>query len=214
MKDGLAVVVAEYEIPEIQSSVTLTYTINNQGEIQINEKMTAGAEKASNLPRFGMKMRLPLDYEEIEFYGRGPVENYSDRSNAYLIGIYRQSVESQFYPYIRPQETGTHTDLRWFRILDQSCSGLKFFSNASFSASALNYTIESLDEGMEKDQRHSPEVEKADFVELCIDKAQMGLGCINTWGAMPRPEYMIEHSDLDFTFVITPAKYAYPKEIR
>ena len=214
MKDGLAVVVAEYEMPEIQSSLTLTYTINNQGEIQINEKMTAGAEKASNLPRFGMKMRLPLDYEEIEFYGRGPVENYSDRSNAYLIGIYRQSVESQFYPYIRPQETGTHTDLRWFRILDQSCSGLKFFSNASFSASALNYTIESLDEGMEKDQRHSPEVEKADFVELCIDKAQMGLGCINTWGAMPRPEYMIEHSDLDFTFVITPAKYAYPKEIR
>lgn len=105
------------------------------------------SKKVSDMFRFGMQMRMPVNFNEVEYYGRGPVENYSDRNHGAKLGKYRQTVEEQFYPYIRPQETGTKTDIRWWRLLNISGNGLQFVSEAPFSASALNYTIESLDDG-------------------------------------------------------------------
>ena len=210
MKDGLAEVEATYYIPETQTSLVMTYLVNNEGAVRITQKMEAGP--STEIPpmfRFGIRFRLPRDYDTVEYYGRGPVENYIDRNTSTPVGIYRQSVSSQFYPYIRPQETGTRSDLRWWQILDWSCSGLKVYSDAPFSASALEYSMESLDDGDAKDQRHSQEVPKADFTEVCIDKVQMGLGCVNSWGALPRPEYMVEYGDREFSFIISPAVHAY-----
>ena len=97
--------------------------------------------------RFGMQLPMPKEYESIEYYGRGPVENYCDRNHNTLLGIYRQSVDEQFYPYIRPQETGTKTDVRWWKLVNSSRNGLMVEAEAPFSASALHYTIESLDDG-------------------------------------------------------------------
>lgn len=198
---------ADYEMPSVSAKLSLRYAISNKGAIKVTQKMVA--DKNVNVPdlfRFGMQMQMPQAYDKIEYYGRGPAENYSDRNHATFIGRYSQTVSEQFYPYIRPQETGTKTDIRYWRQLNTGGYGLKFVAEAPFSASALNYSIASLDEGIRKIQRHSPEVHQADYINLCIDKAQMGLGCVNSWGALPLPQYRLPYGDYEFTFIIDPVR--------
>ena len=203
------VVNAEYDMKNVSAKLYLTYVINNEGAIKVTQKMTADKNaKVSPMFRFGMQMQMPKCFETVEYYGRGPVENYSDRNHSTDLGIYRQSVNEQFYSYIRPQETGTKTDIRWWKQLNAGGNGLKVVGDAPFSASALHYTICSLDDGEQKDQRHSPEVQKADLTNLIIDKAQMGLGCVNSWGALPLPQYMLPYGDYEFTFILTPVKHS------
>ena len=203
-----AIVQAEYEMKAVKGKLFLTYVINNEGAVKVTQKMEAGKEeKVSDMFRFGMQMQMPENFNEVEYYGRGPVENYADRNHSTLIGKYRQTVAEQFYPYIRPQETGTKTYLRWWRVLNISGNGLQFVGDAPFSASALNYSIESLDDGVQKDQRHSPEVAKAPFTNLCIDKVQMGLGCVNSWGTLPLEKYRVPYQDYEFSFILTPVRH-------
>ena len=204
-ENGTIVVEAGYEMPDVSAKLYLTYVINNTGEIKVTQKMVAGeAEKVPDMFRFGMQMQMPDEFYRINYYGRGPVENYSDRNHATDLGIYRQTVAEQFYPYIRPQETGTKTDIRWWRQLNEAGSGLQFVAEAPFSASALNYTIESLDDGLNKDQRHSPEVIPVDYTNLCIDKAQLGLACENSWGAIAYPQYRLPYGNYEFSFIMKP----------
>ena len=207
MKDGLAVVSAEYEMPSVSAGtkLQLTYEINNRGAVKVNQKLVAekGA-KVSNIFRFGMQMVMPKSFEYISYYGRGPVENYIDRKCATELGVYNQTVTDQFYAYIRPQENGNKTDIRWWKQLNEAGRGLQFVAEAPFSASALHYTIESLDSGWEKKQEHSNEVEPADLTNFLIDKVQMGLGCVDSWGAIPREEYMLPYGDYEFTFIMQP----------
>lgn len=203
--EGLAVVKAEYDMPDVSGKLIMTYVVNNVGEVKVTEDFKADASaNVSDLYRFGMQMPMPAEFDEIEFYGRGPGENYADRNNSADLGLYRQKVADQFYPYIRPQETGNKTDIRFWRQLDKSGDGLEIVAAAPFSASALNYTMESLDDGEEKEQRHSELVEKADLTNLLIDKAQMGLGCIDSWGALPLEQYRLPYGDYKFTFKLTP----------
>ena len=203
IEDGLVVVRAQYDMRAVSSKLHLTYRINNQGSIEVTQKMTAGADaKAPELFRFGMQLQMPLLMDRIEYYGRGPIENYSDRNNSTDLGIYKQTVEEQFYPYIRPQENGNKTDIRWWKQTNAGGRGIKIRSVAPFSASALNYSIESLDDGPSKGQRHSQQIPKVDYTNLCIDKVQMGLGSVNSWGAMPRDEYRLPHQDYEFQFVM------------
>ena len=204
-KDGQIVVYADYDMKSVSAKLNLTYVINNKGAIKVTQKMTVDPQaKVSPMFRFGMQMQMPKSFETVEYYGRGPVENYSDRNHCTDLGIYRQSVDEQFYSYIRPQETGTKTDIRWWKQLNAASRGLQIVADAPFSASALHYTIESLDDGWGKEQRHSPEVKEADLTNLCIDKAQMGLGCVNSWGAWPLPQYQLPYADYEFSFVLTP----------
>lgn len=208
IEDGLAIVNAAYEMKSVSARLLLTYTINNQGTVKVTQRMTTDKEaKVSPMFRFGMQLQMPQTFETVTYYGRGPVENYADRNHSTPIGIYYQTVDEQFYPYIRPQETGTKTDIRWWSMLNPAGSGLKITAAAPFSASALHYTVESLDDGEAKDQRHSPEIQKAPFINLLIDKAQMGLGCVNSWGALPLPQYMLPYEDYEFTFILSPVKY-------
>lgn len=203
-----AIIDAEYDMKAVGGKLSLNYIINNKGEVKVTQKMTTGTDqKAPGLFRFGMQLQMPVNFNEVEYYGRGPIENYSDRNQSALVGKYRQTVEEQFYPYIRPQETGNKTDIRWWRLLNISGNGLQFVGDAPFSASALNYTIASLDDGANKDQRHSPEVEKANFTNFCIDKVQMGLACVNSWGAMPLEKYRIPYQNYEFSFIMTPVKH-------
>ena len=199
------VVNAEYDMKNVSAKLYLTYVINNEGAIKVTQKMTADKNaKVSPMFRFGMQMQMPKCFETVEYYGRGPVENYSDRNHSTDLGIYRQSVDEQFYSYIRPQETGTKTDIRWWKQTNKGGNGLMFVAEAPFSASALNYSIESLDDGVQKDQRHSELVPKVDYTNLCIDKVQMGLGCVNSWGALPLEQYRLPYGDYEFTFIMTP----------
>ncbi|MDH6312240.1 beta-galactosidase [Parabacteroides sp. PFB2-10] len=207
--DGLVVIKAEYDMEAVKAKLYLTYAINNEGAIKVTQQMVADkSEKVSNLFRFGMQMQMPKTMDHIQFYGRGPIENYSDRNNVTDIGIYRQSVDEQFYSYIRPQETGAKTDVRWWNQTNRGGNGLQFVSEAPFTASALHYSIESLDDGMEKEQNHSELVPQIDYTNFCIDKVQMGLACVNSWGALPLSQYTIPYQDMEFTFIIQPVKSA------
>ena len=172
--------------------------------------MTAGdTDGVSDMFRFGLRFAMPACYDTVEFYGKGPFENYSDRQHAALTGLYRQSVEEQFYPYIRPQETGTKAGLRWWKILDASGVGLKFFSDGPFFASALEYSIEMLDDGNAKHNRHPSDLEKSGMTEICIDKAQAGLGCIDSWGALPLEKYRLHYGDYEFILIMQPVEHQF-----
>lgn len=206
-ENNQVVVEAAYDMPDVSAKLNLTYVISNAGAVKVTQKLVADKEaKVSNLFRFGMRMAMPRSFDTVEYYGRGPIENYIDRNHSTDLGVYRQSVNEQFYSYIRPQETGTKTDIRWWKMLDRSGSGVQIVAEAPFSASALHYTIESLDEGLRKQQGHSPEVEESDLTELCIDKVQMGLGCEDSWGRIARPEYLLPYGDYEFTFIFTPVR--------
>lgn len=204
-ENGMMLVSADYFIKQINGQLRLTYLINNQGAVKVTQKLTADKSvKAPDMFRFGMRMQMPHEMNQINYYGRGPVENYIDRNNAADINHYTQVVDEQFYPYIRPQETGTKTDIRWWKQTDRGGKGLEFVSDAPFSASALHYTMEALDDGIQKEQRHSEFVDKSPYVNICIDKIQMGLGCINSWQALPLEKYRIRYDDYRFSFIMRP----------
>lgn len=207
------IVEATYDMPTVSAKLDLTYVINNAGAIKVTQKMTADKNaKVSNMFRFGMQMPMPKSFEHIEYYGRGPVENYIDRKGNAQLAVYRQTVDEQFYPYIRPQENGTKSDIRWWRMLDAAGDGIEVIAADPFSASALHYTIHSLDDGKRKDQRHSQEVKEADLTNFCLDKVQMGLGCEDSWGRIARPEYQVPYGDYEFTFIMTPVRHGFEVE--
>ena len=199
------IVESTHELPEVSAELKLTYVINNEGAIKITQKLVADKNaEIPNMFRFGMQLQMPRSFDRVEYHGRGPVENYIDRKYSADLGIYRQTVSEQFYPYIRPQETGTKTDIRWWKTMNAAGHGLKVVAETPFSASALHYTIDSLDEGDYKNQGHSPEIEEANLTNLCIDKIQAGLGCEDSWGRIARPEYQVPYGNYEFTFILTP----------
>ena len=205
LSDGVAVVTARYDLRRVTGRLEIEYRIDNAGEILIRQTLHAAADKGEpDLLRFGMRMRMPAAYDCIDYYGRGPWENYADRKDGALIGRYRQTVDEQFYPYIRPQETGTKSDVRRWRQHDIAGRGVEITASEPFSASALHYAQEALDEGLTKQQGHSQEIEPDDAVWLCIDKAQYGLGCIDSWGALPLREYRMPYGNYEFEFKIRP----------
>ena len=156
--------------------------------------------------RFGMVMNLPYQMDKSQWFGRGPVENYCDRKYSQNVGIYSSTADEMFFPYVRPQETGTMGDIRWWNQSDNNGAGLRVEADKLFSASALHYNISDLDEGEEKDQRHSPSVPKSKFTNLCIDLKQAGVGGVDSWGedGRARKGYRVEYQDYDFTFSISP----------
>ena len=206
-KNVNAVVKAVYDMPDVKAALTITYTIAPDGTMGVEQTMDATeGEKVSDMFRFGMLMQLPFQMDNSTFYGRGPIENYIDRKGSQNVGIYSQTAEEQFFPYIRPQETGTESDVRWVQQTDKAGKGFRITSGNLFSASALHYSIDDLDDGEEKDQRHSYEVPQSKYTELCIDKEQFGVGGENSWGAWPLPQHRLGYADKTFSFVISPVK--------
>ena len=207
-EQGVATVTARYALEHTGGTLTLEYRIDNAGEIAVREALEADGSRngVPDLMRFGMRLRMPAAFDRIDYYGRGPWENYADRKDGALLGRYRQTVEEQFYPYIRPQETGTKSDVRRWRQHDIAGRGVEITAAAPFSASALHYAQEALDEGLSKRQGHSPEVEADDAVWLTIDKAQYGLGGIDSWGQITEPEFRLPYGDYEFHFLIRPVR--------
>ena len=202
-------VTAKYKLPEVKAKLMMTYTITTNGTIFVNMKMEAAKKpKVDNMMRYGMVMQLPEEMDQSLYYGRGPVENYSDRLYSQRVGIYRQTADQQFYPYIRPQETGTKSDMRWWQQSYTDGRGLRIMSDRLFQASALHYAVEDLDDGDEKEQRHTQDVAKSKFTNLYIDMEQAGVGGVDSWSrwAEALPPYRVKYEDKSFNFVITPIK--------
>ncbi len=204
---GMVKVKTTYSLPDVSSKLILAYTIQAKGEMFVDQQLVADPLKIiSMLPRFGVNWILPEGFETIEYYGRGPVENYQDRNYASNIGIYHQSVKSQFYPYVRPQENGNHTDIRWFKIFNTKGVGLKIESIAPLSMSALHYFDADLDDGEQKHQRHSGELVPRKQTQLHIDYKQTGVGGIDSWGQWPLEKYRLVYQNYRFSFKVSPIK--------
>ncbi len=204
-----ATVVARYDMPEVKAQLVLSYVVYPNGEIKVNQKMTTtpGA-KVSNLFRFGMVLQMPYDMDQSEYFGRGPIENYLDRRECMNISINKQSADEQFFSYIRPQESGTKTDMRWWIQSTKAGTGLRVVSDNAFSASAIHYNIDDLDDGEEKEQRHTQQVAKSKYTNLFLDKRMAGVGGIDSWSphAKAMPKYEVKYGNFDFTTWLIPLK--------
>ena len=203
-------VVAHIEMPHQKAQLTMTYTLTPEGEIVVRQQMTADKEaKVAELFRFGMDIEMPKAFDRVKYYGRGPAENYIDRNHSEFIGLYENEVAKEYFDYIRQQESGNHTDIRWFQVLNSEGRGLCFYSNAPMEASALPYTTAQLDDGPSKNKawgRHSGDLIPSGKTSVHVQKRQIGLACVNSWGAWPRKEYRMPYQDYDFTFAIKPVK--------
>ena len=203
-------VVSTFDMPDVKATLTMTYTLTAEGEVIVRQQLATDKEaKIMPMFRYGMQLQMPKEFDAISYYGRGPVENYIDRNSSEFLGVYGGKVQDEYYPYVRPQESGNHTDVRWFRVMNAQGEGLEFYSNAPMEASALKFLTEDLDDGPSKDKkidRHSGDLIERPQTQVHIQKRQMGLGCVNSWGAWPRREYMVDYKDYDFTFAIRPIK--------
>ncbi|MBQ8155846.1 MAG: DUF4981 domain-containing protein [Prevotella sp.] len=203
-------VVAKFEMADVKAELKMTYTLSEDGEIIVRQQLKTDKEaNVSQMFRYGMQLQMPKKFDEVKYYGRGPIENYCDRNSSEFIGVYNNKVADEYFNYVRPQESGNHTDIRWFRVIDKDGKGLEFYSNAPMEASAINYLMSDLDDGPMKDKKvghHSGDLIERPLTQVHIQQRQMGLGCVNSWGAWPRPEYLVPYQDYDFTFVIKPVK--------
>ena len=190
--------------------VKVVYGIDRFGTVSVSESLedAGGLADAQYLFRFGMRFAMPGQYSDLDFFGMGPWENYSDRCSAALLGRYRQRVEDQYhYGYVRAQESGTHTGMRWMNILDESGTGLKLWSATPFSASALPFSLEDLDTRVHSLELKAKAHENERFrgtTYVHMDLAQMGVGGINSWGTWPLKDYLLPAKPYDFVFTLSP----------
>lgn len=209
-KDSV-VLTANFEMPEVKAELMLRYRINAAGEVAVTEKMTTGKEaKVADLFRYGMQLQMPASFSKLEYYGRGPEENYIDRHSSSFIGKYEANVKDEYYPYVRPQESGNHTDIRYFSIFNPTTGkGITFEGYAPMECSAIPYLVEDLDAGIEKEHawgQHSGDLVEKGLVQLHIQQRQFGLGCIDSWGSSPMEKYRMHYQDRCFSFVIKAKK--------
>lgn len=209
-KDSV-VLTANFEMPEVKAELMLRYRINAAGEVTVTEKMTTDKEaKVADLFRYGMQLQMPASFSKLEYYGRGPEENYIDRHSSAFIGKYEANVKDEYYPYVRPQESGNHTDIRYFSIFNPTTGkGITFEGYAPMECSAIPYLVEDLDAGIEKEHawgQHSGDLVEKGLVQLHIQQHQFGLGCIDSWGSSPMEKYRMHYQDRCFSFVIKAKK--------
>ena len=198
-------VTAEFELAGTPARSTLTYTVRRDGAVDVEHALTVGAPDLPELPRFGVTCRLPAELSQMEYLGRGPQENYCDRNTAALVGRYKSTVAEQYFPYISPQETGNKTDVRWAAFTDADGRGLLVVGQPLLSLSALPFTVEDLTQE-KRGSRHTIDLTPRDFVTLCLDLKQRGVGGDDSWGATPHSPYCVPARDSTYWFRLVPLR--------
>ena len=197
-----------YDMPSVEATLTMTYTLTPAGELVVNEAMTVNkdAKHKPELMRYGMQLVMPKAYNMLTYYGKGPGENYIDRNNGDRLGVYDATVADQYWGYVRPQESGNKTEVRYWQVKDENGKGLEFYSFAPMECSTLNYLASDLDDGWDKNahQSHSGDLTPRDFSVVKLAARQRGLACVNSWGAIPLEQYRMPYQDYSFTYVIRP----------
>ena len=198
------------------AKVLMSYNVYADGVIEGVEdfKDAGNLENGKLMTRIGMEFAMPGEYSNFEFFGLGPHENYCDRNSSALVGHYVQRVEDQYhYGYVRPQESGTKTQLRWMKVLDDNGTGFEITSDVKFSASALPFRWSEMDvDQLGNKQAHSLELKPLAHEDqrslgktwINFDLVQMGLGSINSWGAWPEMEHLVIPQEYSFHFVLRP----------
>ncbi len=193
-------------IPAGNSKYHTTYRILGSSDIIISNRFVpgSGSDELPEIPRFGMKMTLPVEFDQIAWYGRGPHESYWDRKTSATVGLYRGSVMEQYHPYIRPQENGNKIDVRWVALTDEKGMGLLAVGMPLLSVSAHHFIIDDFDPGLEKRQRYTYHLKKRNLVTLNLDYKQMGVGGDNSWGARPHDEYSLFVKEYSYSLRLRP----------
>jgi beta-galactosidase len=200
-------IVTKWTLTDIDVPYTVEYTILKNGSIKVEASIDVDNKSLPEMPRFGMRLQLPKDWNNISFYGRGPWENYSDRNTASFLGIYHQKLQDQFVSnYIRPQENGYKTDVRWVEFNDSKGLGLRFTGLQPICFSALPYLAEDLDAGVTKKSQHPSDLNERNFISVHIDLNQRGVGGDNSWGALPHEPYLFKAKKYKYSYIIEPVK--------
>lgn len=203
-KDGAVSVKATYSLPA-GGGYTISYCIYPSGAVKVGCSFSACPEGTPSVPRIGIRFRMPKTFADVTYYGRGPEENYVDRKAGTLPGLYSARVDDLYFPYVRPQENGHHTDVRSIRLSGGGKS-LTIQSEIPFEFNALRNSIEDFDTvGLERPQSHINDITPRDYVEVCLDHVHRGVGGYDSWGAEPEPVHMIDPCrDYSFDFTIIP----------
>lgn len=199
-----------WRMPSVDATLTLRYMLSAEGTLTVSQHLDVNeeAKEKPQLFRFGMQWVMPQAYATARYYGRGPNENYIDRNGSERLGLYTQPVGDLYYSYVRPQESGNHTDVRYWQMLDKQGRGLQFAATGTMEAGALNFLPEDLDDGRDKGARqsHSGDLTPRKFSVLQLQARQFGMGCVNSWGAWPRNEFQMPYQDYTFTYIVSPIR--------
>ncbi|MRX69773.1 beta-galactosidase [Flavobacterium resistens] len=205
-ENGKNYVVAKLKLNDVSSDYTIKYSLNNDGALEILPSFKRGNNPVPEMPRFGMIFSLKSDFENLDYYGRGPWENYPDRKDSALKGIYQSKVADQYVSYTRPQENGYKTDVRWFKLSDKYGNGLEIKGLQSLGMSTLNNYPSDFDPGLTKKNQHISDITPRKEIVVCADLTQRGLGGDTSWGAYPHEQYLLKESEYSYGFVIKPIK--------
>lgn len=201
---GVVVVMAIFDLKPVKAKQTVLYTIFGNGKIEIGTSLKLDKSKLPDLPRYGMRWELPVNFDNLNYFGRGPHENYADRKSGAFVGKYTSKVADQYFKYARPQENGYKTEVRWFELRNENGVGIKVSENGRLGFSVLHNPIEDFDQLTHKDFRHTNDIVKKDGVFITADLMMMGVAGDNSWGARPYPEYSLPAQDYKFGFSIEP----------
>ena len=200
---------SSYTLSTLDAKIDMTYRVAPDGSIDVTEHLVpAPTFNEAEMLRFGVAIQLAPGVEQSQWYGRGPQESYADRKLSQAIGVWNKTATEQFFPYIRPQENGLHSDVRWWQQSNAQGMGIRIEAAEPFYASALHYDWITLDEGDNKDQRHSELLQPAQGITLSIDKEHAGVGGVNSWNDDGRalPQYRVKAGEKTFSFRLVPVK--------
>lgn len=193
-----------FELADVSGQQMIIYSIHGNGQIDIENTLLLEKDNLPDLPRFGMRWELPVNFDNLKYFGRGPHENYIDRNRSAFIGLYKSKVADQYFEYVRPQENGYKTDVRWFSLRNENGIGIKVSSGTPLGFSVLHNPIEDFDQETHKEFKHTKDIIKKDGVYITADMKMMGVAGDNSWGATPYPEYSVAAKNYSFKFIIEP----------
>ena len=200
-------VTVAYHCDAVDADLIMIYVLTPKGELIVTENLKTGDHQGWQMYAMGMTWRLNKSYETVRYFGRGPVENYCDRKDNAFMGIYGGEVSKQYWDgYVRPQESGNHCDVIWWRMESQAAPSIYFKACGPMEVSAMPYEISDLDDGPRKDahQSHSGDLVARDYTVVQLRAFQMGLGCVNSWGAWPQDRFIPKYKNHSFTYIVSP----------
>ncbi len=202
--DGPATVASYYTLTTTGSRWTSRYRVHAGGEIELAFDFVPGHEDLPEIPRLGLGLTLEDGFDNVEWYGRGPHESYWDRKSGAALGRYQARVDQLGFMYGRPQENGNRSDVRWMAIRNERGTGLLVVGLPTFDFSAHRFTVEDLDAGVAKRNRHPVDLVPRGFVTLNLDYRQMGVGGDNSWGAVPHSAYTLRPQPVTHRMLLVP----------
>jgi len=181
------------------STCKTIYTVYGSGDLVVDMTFNPGSGRLPDLPRFGMQMAMPGQFDQLTWLGRGPHETYWDRKTGAAVGLYSGSVEENIHVYVRPQENGNKSDVRWMALTNRDGIGLLAAGMPTIDVSAWPFTMQDLENA-----KHIHELPRRDLVTVNLDYKQMGVGGDDSWGARPHPEYTLPAKTYRYSFRLTP----------